>query len=651
MSPGSFLAAWAVSLAIAVAAPAATADTLDQQRASFRRVLHAEAVGNQAQARALSSGLETYPLYPYIRYEELRTRLAQRPQDEVEQFLSAYAGSFLAEQLRTAWLRELARTMQWPLFLKYWQGQTDVALTCQHFTARLRDGADAALVADITAVWLAPVPRPAACDEPFEYLYANAATSDALIWQRVRALMNAGDLARARATAAHLKAPDYKATFTTWSSATTAPAAVLAGAGTSVSAPMRDVLVYALGRLARVDLDGARVRAADLANRVPLGAGEQAAVAHALAVAAADSGHAARIALLDAVPPAAVDADIERYRLREGIAAQAWTELARWTAGAPAIADEALRWRYWRGQALARLGQTAEATALLQALAAERDYYGFLAADKLQQDYRLNFVPLTISAEERAAFSTRPGIVRAQELDRVAMNAQARQEWSFELKHLERRQLEVAAVVAASLGWPDRAISALADGVSYDDLSLRFPLLFTDSAISEARHHGLDPARVLAIMRIESAFRSDARSPAGALGLMQLMPQTARETARAAGRAFNGPAELVDAAANIALGTHYLHAMLERFHGNFALAAAAYNAGPHRVWQWQTAECVAAERWIEMIPFSETRGYVRRAIFTAAIYQWRLQRPIMKLDAVMTPIPPRDATDSHACAR
>ena len=192
---------------------------------------------------------------------------------------------------------------------------------------------------------------------------------------------------------------------------------------------------------------------------------------------------------------------------------------------------------------------------------------------------------------------------------------------------------------------------ALGDAVSYDDLILRFPLLYSNSVTEHARRLGLDPAQVLALIRIESAFRADARSPAGAVGLMQLMPDTARATAPAAGITFKDPASLLDAASNVALGTQYLHAMIERFHGNFAMAAAAYNAGPRRVWQWQTNGCVAAERWIEMIPFSETRGYVRRAIFTAAIYQWRLQRPIMKLDAVMTPIPPRDATDSHACAR
>jgi soluble lytic murein transglycosylase len=130
---------------------------------------------------------------------------------------------------------------------------------------------------------------------------------------------------------------------------------------------------------------------------------------------------------------------------------------------------------------------------------------------------------------------------------------------------------------------------------------------------------------------------------------MQLMPQTARETARSAGVRLDKPSALLDPGTNIALGTTYMRQMLARYNGNFAMAAAAYNAGPGRVRQWQGSQCVPSERWIESIPFTETRGYVRRALFYAAIYQRRLERPIMKLTTIMPPIPARDARVTEPC--
>ncbi len=243
-----------------------------------------------------------------------------------------------------------------------------------------------------------------------------------------------------------------------------------------------------------------------------------------------------------------------------------------------------------------------------------------------------------------------PASSARREFERVALPQHAAREWNFEMKQLTRRELEVAAVLATQWGRPERAIFALGMANAYDDLGVRFPLLYTELARKHAARRNLDPARVMAIIRSESAFNASARSPVGALGLMQLMPQTARETARSAGVRFDNPKALLEAGTNIALGTTYLAQMLARYDGNFAMAAAAYNAGPGRVRQWQGAQCVPSERWIESIPFTETRGYVRRALFYAAIYQRRLKLPIMKFNTVMPPIPARDGSAAQDCA-
>jgi len=634
-------------LALLLATGSAGGADLSAQREIFKRARKAQIQGDFTQARRLGATLADYPLRVYLDYEDLRQRLATAPDAQVMEFLARQQGTYLGENLRTHWLRELAHKARWLAFIGAYRPQDDIALQCRYLSARLAVEPASAVLPDIQTRWQAGGGRGSACDQPFARLYASALLSDAQLWDRVVVAMENGDVSVAREVAGHFSAARYRNLFAQWLRAAESPLAWLASATLEDNSEGRRIALHALARLAREDVDGARTAWREMSTRLSFGVDEQGRAARAIALAAAGSKHAARIVLLDAVPAAAINVEVQRYQLREGIAAQAWQELARWTDLAPQIPDESLRWRYWRARALGEIGRRQEADDLLRELAGERDYYGFLAADRLGVDYRFREIPIAATRAELDALARRPTLQRAREFERVALPQHAAREWNFEMKRLAHRELEVAAVLASEWGRPERAIFALGMANAYDDLTVRFPILYAELARKHAARHALDPARVLAIIRSESAFDPVARSPVGALGLMQVMPQTGRETARSAGLRLDSPKALLEPGVNIAIGTAYLRQMMARYDGNFAMAAAAYNAGPGRVRQWQGSQCVPSERWIESIPFTETRGYVRRALFYAAIYQRRLERPIMKLSTVMPPIPPRDARGSE----
>ena len=647
------LALWSVLLALLLVTGAvvSAAETgITAQRDIFKRARKAQTHGDYVQARRLAATLGDYPLRAYLDYEDLRHRLDTASDAQMLAFIETHQGAYLGEHLRTRWLRELARQARWSTFLRAWRAQDDIVLQCQRLSARLGTEPVSAVLPDIQARWRAGGGRGSACAPAFARLYASARLNDAQLWERIASAMESGDVSVAREVASHLRAARYRKLFALWPQAVATPQALLRAAELEDSVEGRQIAVHAVARLAQQDVDSARASWRETFTRLTFTDEERARAARAIALAAAGSKHVARIALLDAVPAAAVDVDVQRYQLREGIAAQAWAELARWTERVPLSPDESLRWRYWRARALGEIGRREAAHELLLELAGERDYYGFLAADRLGLDYQFRDASIAATAHELDALSARPGLRRAREFEHVALPAHAAREWHFEMQRLAHRELEVAAVLASQWGRPERAIFALGMANAYDDLTLRFPLRYAELAHQYAARHKLDPARVLAIIRSESAFNAAARSPVGALGLMQLMPQTARETARSAGVRLDSPHALLEPSTNIALGTTYLRQMLARYDGNFAMAAAAYNAGPGRVRQWQGSQCVPSERWIESIPFTETRGYVRRALFYAAIYQRRLERPIMKLAAIMPAIPPRDARGATACS-
>src|SRR5690606_12090058 len=148
---------------------------------------------------------------------------------------------------------------------------------------------------------------------------------------------------------------------------------------------------------------------------------------------------------------------------------------------------------------------------------------------------------------------------------------------------------------------------------------------------SNANISGAGKALAYAIARQESEFNVSAKSGAGALGLLQLMPGTAKAMAKKAGMSF-APEKLTrDPAYNATLGSHYLNDQLERFNGSYVLTFAGYNAGPRRAQEWiqrygdprgKSVEEVVD--WIERIPFSETRSYVQRVMENYQVYKMRL---------------------------
>ena len=298
-----------------------------------------------------------------------------------------------------------------------------------------------------------------------------------------------------------------------------------------------------------------------------------------------------------------------------------------------------LRWRYWRARALTALGRIEEAS--WAEIATERDYYGFLAADRIGAPYRIVQDAAGASAERLRRIGSMGGFRRAREFHVLGLRNGFNREWRHLVGRLDGKDLTAAGELALRNGWHFEAIRAAARAGALDRLDLRFPIAWEHEVAAAAREHGIDPAWVLATIRMESAFRPRARSPAGALGLMQIMPATGRRIARVAGVRHRGSRTLLDPRQNIRLGVAYLRRLLDRMDGNPALASASYNAGPHRTDRWLAAGAgLEPELWVEFVPYTETRRYVKRVLEYRIVYQHRLRSRSDRLSALLVPLPP-----------
>ena len=641
--------AWLLLLLVSPQPASARIDAGDPLAGQRARFLEARAALKKADMRRferLAGGLRDYPLYSYLDYARLRGRLGSADPQQVRAFLDTWADQPLAARLRRAWLRRLGRAGRWRDYLAFYTPQTSVTLQCYRLRAELALQPDRRLGVLERAVplWMVGHSQPDACDPLFDALYASPLIDSARIWQRIRLAFAANRTTLAAWLGKRLSADDRR-WVRRWRTAARQPVKALRQDWTHEDTPLvREILVHGLKRLARHKPEQAWKHWRRLAPSHRFSAAQRGDVLRSLALAAARRNLPRAGEWLALVPEDAVDQQVRTWRVRAALLRHDWKDAARWLDALKPAEQRRHEWRYWRAVAHERLGEQAAATLLYTDLAAERNFYGFLAADRLREPYRMNDRRNEPDSATLARVANLPGVVRARELQRAGLHTEARREWVRATAALDRAGLRAAALLAHRWGWHERAIATAAQARYWSDLRLRFPLAHRELVFDTARKETLDPALIYGIIRQESAFMTDARSAAGALGLMQLMPATGRQTARALRLRYPGSRILLQSDHNVRIGSAYLRKLLDRFGGSPVLATAAYNAGPHRVQRWLPAgEDQAAALWLNRIPFRETREYVRRVLAFATVFEWRLQRPLTRLSDRLPVVPAREA--------
>ncbi len=274
-------------------------------------------------------------------------------------------------------------------------------------------------------------------------------------------------------------------------------------------------------------------------------------------------------------------------------------------------------------------------------LSQERSFYGFISSELLSKPLQLNQQLSAPSNDQITRVLSTPGIVRAWELYQINEDTYARSEWNLAITRMPAEDRGIAAQLADQWGWHHHAIMAAARSDIRDNLKLRFPTAYQNSVTTNASKNGIAKDWVFSLIRQESAFSYQAKSPVGALGMMQIMPATAKQISKNMGIRYKGKYSLLQPEKNIQLGTRYMGQLLKRFQGNTILATAAYNAGPNRAKRWQPKHSpMAGDIWIETIPYKETRNYVKNVMTYQAIYRSHLGQDI-KLAKSLVSVPAR----------
>jgi soluble lytic murein transglycosylase len=426
-----------------------------------------------------------------------------------------------------------------------------------------------------------------------------------------------------------------------WSDLLEAPKAALTVLATHPALSVEpDALAAGFEKLAHTDSTGASNLLPALLARDGLTPALQARLKRAAALGAAYDHDPRALAAFDGLTPDAVDSQVEEWHARAALWMGDYGGALKQIEHMPASLSTQPRWRYWRARAVAAVAGADAAAPLFDEIAGMRDYYGYLAADRLHRRYNLNVRPSRDDTKAQTAIAAEAGLIRAHELFACDMADEAALEWTTVLGGAEPAVKVQAAHLAARWGWYAESITTLAQAGEWDDLPLRYPRPYPDEVAAASELAGVPADWILGVMRQESLYRKDAVSRADARGLMQMLPATAAAVARRWHLPSPHRDALFDPAVAVPLGAAYLRELLNRYAGRLDVSLAAYNAGAATVARWLPPNSMDADIWIDNIPYAETRGYVQHIFehIVALAYVSGADPP--RLDALMPAVEP-----------
>ena len=575
-------------------------------------------------------------LEPWAAYWEISLRLDQADKAEIESMLARYAGSYQEDRLRAEWLLQLGRNRDWATFraqLPLYRMADDRSIQCYAlWSDYLSSGADVAK--QLQALWLAQREPDEACADAAQELIKARNMPAQAAWLRARLGMENDRLKVTTQAVATLDTKWVKTVAAIYQS----PAKYLNDKLTALRPQTREFVSLALIRLAYLEPQEAALEVDKLRWRAQLTAEERSWIWGVIAKRAAQKSQDNALSYYQKGRLDHMHEDHVVWALRAALRAGQWAQVEAAIAALPPELRADAAWVYWHARAVLAQKPTevarAQAVASLQSIAGIRGFYEQLALEELGQRSVLPAKPVPPTLEEKEAARKNPGLQRALHAIALGLRSEGVREWNYSISlhtkgGMDDRSLLAAAELACHAEVWDRCINTSERSKALIDMEQRFPMPFKAAVLARAQSIGLEPAYVYGLIRQESRFIMDARSVVGASGLMQVMPATAKWTAKKIGMGDFTPAKLTDRDTNIAIGTGYLKLVLDSFQGSMPLAAAAYNAGPSRARTWRGtsgAPVLEAAIWAENIPFHETRDYVKKVLSNTTFYVEALHR-------------------------
>ena len=606
---------------------------------------------DKAQLSRLLPKAKGHALEPWAAYWELRVRLDQASDSEIQQFLTQYAGTYAEDRLRNDWLLQMGRQRDWADFAKEYprfrmNDDREVrcyALSTEAFITKPETAAE------LKRLWYAFRDTEDGCTYTAEKLHDLKKMESLDLWRKARLAMD-NNRPRAAQLALNIESTELgKQAILIHAD----PQKYLDKRILAITKKRKELSVLALIRIANTDPD----KAAQLLEKkwgLMLTKEEHnwvwAVIGKQAAQKLQDNAHS----YFNKVSRNQdLNDDLLIWKTRAALRSGDWKAVIS-AIDAMDSAKQDPTWIYWKARGQLAANPTAtepmrlEALASLQSIASVKGFYEQLAMEELGQAITAPAKPEALNPQEKSVAAQNAGLQRALTALSLGLRSEGNREWNYTTNlhtpgGMSERELLAAADLACSKQVWDRCINTSERTKLAIDFDQRFPMPLKDTVLRRTKEIQLDPAYVYGLIRQESRFIMDAKSVVGAAGLMQVMPATAKWTAKKIGMTNFQAHQITDQEINVAIGTGYLKLVLDDFDGSLPLAAAAYNAGPSRSRNWRKGPVLEAAIWAENIPFNETRDYVKKVLSNTTNYAAIITGQPQSLKARLGTVGPRNS--------
>lgn len=631
------LVLWVFASLLALSSNAANALTANQQ--GYLDAYQAIKINDRPSIAKYKAQLKNYELNPYLLYHDYRLHLTNTPERLISQFIKDNQNNYLGDRLYVQWLTHHGKQKNWKTYLKYYKPQKSRNLQCYHTRALAQNNQLSKAIEQAQVLWVSDSSLSKACLPIAGILKKNKSLTGSMIWERIGLTMQKRRVSLAKILAKDLSSQE-QAMFKTWLAVYKNPTLIKKPLADSINPVIKkQIFTQGLTGLARKNPEQALQTLERFHKQYGFSTEQYHQQKRSISLRTAYRYQPeAEDFLKDVNSNGGASEDSLRWQAQIALKSSNWQLLLDSIALMDQSQQQETQWQYWQARALAAIGDEKPALKIYQKLAKQRNYYAFLSADILRADYQFNPDPVQ-PIDSEALIKKYQQLQRMQELLAINWMISAKREWYHLLANVDPDELHAIAVLTSEWKQHSMAITTAARAKKWNDLAVRFPTPHKAPVMQSADKHGIDPAWVYGVIRRESAFSADIQSSAGAVGLMQLMPGTAKYIGKKIGIKNTHKSVLTQPQSNIELGSAYLAYLDKKYSGNKILATASYNAGPRRIDSWIPKDhSLPADQWIDSIPFSETRAYVKAVLEYTTIFKSLLNKKYDRLNDVMLPI-------------
>ncbi|MDD9197267.1 murein transglycosylase [Aliivibrio sp. S3MY1] len=614
-----------VALCVGMSVHTVEALSIDESRAQYQEAKESLKGKDLEKYKKIRETLDEYPLAPYLDYRELRMDLSSKTPDDIRLFRHDNRTLSIGNSLDYQYLVTLGLNERWADFIDYFPKEpSSKNLQCYYYQAKNELGDKNLAWKGAEKLWLTGSSVTYECDDLFKAWSDAGKLTDDLIIDRMLLVYKArnsslfsylekmlsSDKAKKQAKdiVELFNDPDLLAEFSKTNKATDFT---------------KQLTLISIEREARKNPEKAIEMLPHLVKKQKFSSTEQIAIKKKIVSTIMSTNSESLAAWRDGELELNPEDSFVERRIRVAIRAADWSDVDKWIGYLSSESKASLRWQFWKARIESENGEHDKAEARLQKLLGQRNFYSVAAASILGEpiQYPMDIAPKNIKSIK---IKYKVELARIKELIAIDEIPTAKSEWEYLLTRVSKKEVKELASYAAQHRWHHFTVLATIEGRMWGYLSLRFPIAHQWWFGHYSKELGLDKITLMSLSRQESGLYAEAQSPVGARGLMQIMPATAKYTAKKIDYdRYEGVSSLNDVDVNIHIGSNYLKGLMDDYDGNRIFALAGYNAGPHRVKRWRAVsnEKLDAYAFIEAIPFKETRGYVQNILMFETYYR------------------------------